>query len=679
MSKEKFQNYNACSSVSRSASSHDNNHDHAHNHIETHIHDHSQECSVKNGECPSCHRHSHEHEHEHEQENIKIKIIRMSATFILGAAGFAAKGIYDAELVSKLLFFIGYIISGYDVILHSLKNIARGRIFDECFLMSLATIGALLIGEYAESTAVMLFYQLGETLQDSAAGKSRKAIKDLVSVTADKARVIRDGKEKMISPEEIAIGDTVIVRAGEKIPVDGKAVSGNVSLDTSAITGESALRDIFAGDKIFSGSIVSGGVLTMTAEKQYSDSTAAKIIRLIEEASEKKAKAESFVTRFSKIYTPLVVILAFLVAFVPPIFGADLYDYVHRGLVFLVVSCPCALVLSIPIAYFAGIGAASSRGILVKGGNYLDILAKAKTAVFDKTGTLTKGVFEVSEIIPAENVSKETLIRLAVHGECISNHPIARSVSSLSSADINAVSNAKELPGLGITCTFEGKELICGNTKLFDQKKIALNSGEDTSSCIYVGYDGQYVGKLILSDIIKDDSADTIENLKKLGIENCIMLTGDNKYTADKVAKKLKMTKVYSQLLPQDKTEIFEKIKNKYSGNTIFAGDGINDAPVIASADAGIAMGSLGSDAAIEAADVVLMTDEPQKIVTAVKIARSVRKKVIINIVFILAVKSAILASAIAGYDSMWLAVFADIGTALISTLHSVSLLHEKF
>lgn len=651
-----------------------NGHQHKEHSCSCCSHEHEQEHEQQHkyahiGKCDCC--------HEHEGDDRKKDVVTMAVSLVIAVLAFAFSHI--SSVLSQVLFLFAYMICGYDVLLSSAKKIVKGKLFDEQFLMSIATIGAFIIGEYAEAIAVMLFYKLGEMLQDSATDKSRQKIEQLISLAPETARILRDGHELSVSPDDIVPGDTVIVRAGERIPVDGISNTDAISLDMTAITGESVPQSIKNGDRIFSGSIVQNGVLSLTATKHYCDSTVANILEMVENAIDKKSKTESFITKFSKIYTPAVVALAVLIAVIPPLFVGNFYEYLHRSLVFLVVSCPCALVLSIPIAYFAGIGACASRGILIKGGNYLDALSKAETAVFDKTGTLTKGSFEVTDIILSEGVSEKQLCDLAGNGEAFSNHPIAISLAKLVSSDVHSVSNQKEISGQGTVCTLDQKTLLCGNKLLMNQNGIYEIFDSEGKTAVHVAYDGKYMGCIVLSDVIKDDSKKAIKELKTLGIKNCIMLTGDKENVAKDIADELGISDWRAELLPSDKAHELEKIKKTCRGNVVFAGDGINDAPVIATADVGVAMGAFGSDAAINAADVVLMKDSLCSLATSVRISKSVRKKVVANIIFILLVKALILIASAAGCDYMWLGVFADIGTALIATANSARILKEKF
>ncbi len=604
--------------------------------------------------------------------------MRMAATVILMICAFAV-GRMSHTTASAILFGIAYIVSGYDVLVRSAKNVSEGHVFDECFLMSIATLGAFAVGEYAEGAAVMLFYQIGEAVQHGAAEKSRRSVRELIALSPEYAVVLRDGAEKRVLPGEVCVGETLVVRAGERVPCDGIITDGASSVDTKSITGEPMPRSVFPGDRIYSGSIVLDGVITMTVEKKYTDSTVSRIMTLIEESAEKKSKAESFVTSFSRVYTPIVVLLALAVAFIPPIFVGSLSEYVHRGLVFLVVSCPCALVLSVPIAYFAGIGAASSRGILIKGGNYLDMLSKTDCVVFDKTGTLTSGDFAVAQIVPSPGITEERLTELCAAGESFSNHPIARSVMKLAGKRAYETSDRCELSGRGTTCIYEELPLVCGNAKLMSEKGIAVPENEiHGDTVVYVAHGGKYCGAVYVGDRTKPESRRAIAELLKLGVKRIVMLTGDSLSSAKITASSLGIKEYSAGLLPQDKAAAFEKIKGEVRGACVFVGDGINDAPVIAMSDVGFAMGSLGSDASVEVADVVIMNDDVSCIPEALSIAASVRRKVITNITFILAVKFLVIALSMLGYDSMWMAIFADVGTALLATINSARILFEK-
>ncbi|NLZ48913.1 MAG: cadmium-translocating P-type ATPase, partial [Clostridiales bacterium] len=543
---------------------------------------------------------------------------------------FAAVINLNNEWLNFALYLITYIIVGGDVLKKAFKNIGKGKVFDESFLMGLATIGAFLIGEYPEGVAVMLFYQIGEYFQSYAVNKSRKSIADLMDIRPDYANVKRGEELIKVDPDEVEVGDIIVIKAGERVPLDGKVIDGNSMVDTSALTGESVPREIGVGSEILSGCININGVITVEVTKEYDESTVSKILDLVENASSKKSNSEKFITKFAKYYTPIVVIVAVLLAFLPALLikGASFSDWLYRALSFLVVSCPCALVISIPLTFFGGIGGASKRGVLVKGSNYLEALAETEIVVFDKTGTLTKGVFNVQEI-HSEGISKDELLELTVHAESYSNHPISQSLKRAYAKEIDnsIISDIEEIPGHGVTALVNGKRVAAGNIKLMKKMNIPYYEGEVIGTVVHVAVDDKYAGYIVISDEIKEDSVKAIKELKASNIKETIMLTGDSKSVAVKVAKDLGLDKVYSELLPGDKVDKLEELFSKKSekGKLAFVGDGINDAPVLARADIGIAMGALGSDAAIEAADIVIMTDEPSKIATAIRISKKTK------------------------------------------------------
>lgn len=586
-----------------------------------------------------------------------------------------------AELI---LYLSSYLLIGHEVIIKAAKNILAGDVFDENFLMLIATIGALLIKEFPEAVAVMLFYEIGETFQEIAVNRSRKSIADLMDIRPDKANLKINNIIKEVSPSEVSINDIIIVKPFEKVPLDGIIIDGASSLDTSALTGESIPRNVNINDEVLSGSINQTGTLTLRVTKDFSSSTVSKILDLVQNSSSKKAQTEQFITKFAKIYTPLVVILAIAIAFVPPMFIKDsiLADWVKRALIFLVVSCPCALVISVPLGFFGGIGSASRRGVLIKGSNYLEALNFVDTIVFDKTGTLTKGVFEVSKIIPNDTISEDELLKYAALAEMHSSHPIGKSILNaynkpLDQAEIKLY---EEIPGHGTKAIVEDKTLLAGNSKLMDKFNIPYEKCDMSGTVIYVAFNGKFLGNILISDKIKDSSKNAITTLKNKGVTNLVMLTGDNKSTAENIAKDLGIDSVYSELLPQDKVEIFEKLMNKKDKKSkiAFVGDGINDAPVLARADIGIAMGGVGSDAAIEAADIVIMDDNLSKISNGIDIAKYTRKIVMQNITFALLVKVLVLTLGALGKANMWEAVFADVGVSLISVLNSMRVLKKR-
>ncbi len=595
------------------------------------------------------------------------------------------------RFVQFAIYLVPYVIIGYDVIRKAAINISHGQVFDENFLMMIATFGAFGIGEYSEALAVMLFYQVGELFQAVAVGKSRQSISDMMSIAPDFANVIaEDGSVNEVDPEEVSIGDILLIRAGEKIPVDGVVTEGESYLDTAALTGESVPRRAVEGDNVISGCINGEGLLKIRAEKAYEDSTVARILELVENASNKKSRMENFITRFARYYTPVVTIGAVLLAILPPLFGYMAFaDSIKRACIFLIVSCPCALVISVPLGFFGGIGASSKIGVLVKGSNFLEAASKITTVVFDKTGTLTKGEFRVTDVVPSKNstVNKDELLKLAAAGESLSNHPIAKSIlAAYTEANGNATfeeldgSQTKEIAGRGISTVYGGKELLLGNTKLLEDKKITYEASDKAGTIVYVAYDGKYAGCVVISDVIKEGAADAISRMKKAGVKKAVMLTGDRKAAAEYVAGQIGIDEVHSELLPADKVGEVEKLLLKSDNNNklAFVGDGINDAPVLMRADVGIAMGSLGSDAAIEAADIVIMDDDVRKISSVVKIARKTIRIVKENIVFALAVKLAILILGALGLTTMWLAVFGDVGVAVIAILNSMRALKYK-
>lgn len=619
---------------------------------------------------------TNEHEHEHENgESNKADIIRLTVGALIFGIAIVMK---LPNPVEPILYLISYLIVGGEVVLRALKNISRGQVFDENFLMSIATIGAFTIGQYPEGVAVMLFYQLGEIFQGIAVNRSRKSITALMNIRPDFANLKIGDELKKVSPEEVSVGSIIVVKPGEKVPLDGKVIEGNSMVDTSALTGESVPREVVVGDNILGGVINKNGLLTIEVEKEFGDSTIAKILDLVQNASSKKAPTENFITKFARYYTPIVVFSAVALAVIPPLVieGATFSQWLYRALAFLVVSCPCALVVSIPLGFFGGIGGASKNGILVKGGNYLEALNNVEVVVFDKTGTLTKGVFKVTDVKPQNNISKDQLIGLAAHAESYSNHPIATSIVSAYGKEIakDAVENYEEISGHGIKVKAFGKEVLAGNYKLMNKENIPYEQVETIGTVVHVAVDKEYAGYIVISDEIKDDSAKAIKALKAIGVKKTVMLTGDNKNVGNKVAKQLGLDEVYAELLPDQKVEKVELLDKEKSskGKLVFVGDGINDAPVLARADIGIAMGGIGSDAAIEAADVVIMTDEPLKIATAIKIAKKTRSIVMQNIVFALGIKVVLLILVALGLGTMWEAVFGDVGVTLLAVLNSM-------
>ncbi len=619
--------------------------------------------------------HGHEHEHTHKEGNEK-ELIRLGIGALVFFVATFIKFPFEVEL---LLYLISYFLVGGEVALKALKNISRGQVFDENFLMGIATIGAFIIGEFAEGVAVMLFYQAGEMLQDMAVKRSRRSIAELMDIRPDFANLKIGHEIKKVTPEEISIGNIIVVKPGERIPLDGKILEGNSMIDTSMLTGESLPKEVGPSDDVLAGSINKNGLLEIKVEKEFGDSTVAKILDLVQNASSKKAPTENFITKFAKYYTPVVVISAFIMAILPPLFieGATFQEWIYKALSFLVVSCPCALVISIPLGFFGGIGGASKRGILVKGGNYLEALKNVEVVVFDKTGTLTKGVFKVTKIKPENNkVSEDKLLYYAAYAESFSNHPIATSILNAYGKTVNKnlVKKYEEIQGYGIKVIVDGNEILAGNYKLMDRENIPYSSKDVIGTVVHLALNKQYIGYIVISDEIKPDSKDTISSLKSIGVNKTVMLTGDNKIIANKVKAQLGIDEVYAELLPDQKVEKLELLDKEKTakGKLVFVGDGINDAPVLARADIGIAMGGVGSDAAIEAADIVIMTDEPSKIPLAIKIAKKTRNIVMQNIVIALSVKAVILVLVALGMGTMWEAVFGDVGVALIAVLNSM-------
>ncbi|MFP4697399.1 MAG: heavy metal translocating P-type ATPase, partial [Eubacteriales bacterium] len=573
--------------------------------------------------------------------------------------------------IELILYTVSYIILGGAVLLRAGKNILRGQFFDENFLMSIATIGAIAIGEFPEGVAVMLFYQIGEFFQDMAVNRSRSSIASLMDLRPDYANLKKNSETVRVDPEGVNVGDIIIVKPGERIPLDGVVIEGESMVDTSALTGESVPRKIKVKEEVLSGMINKNGVLTVEVKKPFSESTLAKIFDLVENASSRKAPTEQFISKFARYYTPVVVFSALALALIPPIItGSPFNQWIYRSLVFLVISCPCALVVSIPLGFFGGIGGASKKGILIKGGNFLEALNKVDIAVFDKTGTLTKGVFKVIKVNPSDSFTKKDLLMYGAYGEAFSTHPIAISIRDEYNKDIleEKVTFYDEISGHGIIAKFEDKTIVIGNKKLMEREGISYSDSNIIGTIVHIAVNNEYVGNIIIADEIKEDSIETIKGLKSLGVSETIMLTGDRKDVAESIGKTLSLTKVYSELLPDQKVEKLEMIEqSKDKGTVLFVGDGINDAPVLARADVGIAMGGLGSDAAIEAADVVLMNDKPSNLVDAIKMARRTRRIVFQNIIFALGVKAFFLILGAFGITTMWEAVFADVGVTLIA------------
>jgi Cd2+/Zn2+-exporting ATPase len=654
--------------------SHEHTHEHGHDHGHNHSHAHSHE--------ESGHAHAG-HSHEHGAGQTKVLLARLAAgSVLLAAAIWAPLGDW-AQLV---LYVAAYLIAGGDIVLQAVKNIIRGQVFDEYFLMTVATLGAFAIGEYPEGVAVMLFYQLGELFQGMAVNRSRKSIQSLMDIRPDYANILTGtGDEtRRVSPEEVRIGDRIMVKAGERVPLDGIVKAGRSMVDTSALTGESVPRQLEPGSDVLSGFVNKNGMLTIEVTKTFGESTVSKILDLVQNASSRKAKTEHFISKFARYYTPIVVILAALIAFVPPLLfsGAAFADWIYRALVFLVISCPCALVVSIPLGFFGGIGAASRNGILVKGSNYLEALNDVKVVVFDKTGTLTKGVFKVTSVQPEGGRTEEELMRLAAIAEANSNHPIAESIRAAWGKDIpsQGVDGYDEAAGHGIKVNVNGQEVLAGNAKLMEQAGVMYTKPQTVGTVVHVAEAGQYIGHLIIADEVKEDAASAIQELKQLGIRKTVMLTGDAKAVGEAVARQLGVDEVYAELLPQDKVERLEQLEAaKFpKEKMIFVGDGINDTPVLARADVGVAMGGLGSDAAIEAADVVIMTDEPSRIASAIQIAKRTRRIVWQNIGFALGVKAVFLLLGVFGIATMWEAVFSDVGVTVLAVLNAMRVLRIK-
>ena len=667
-------------------------HHHDHEHGEEcgcgdHHHDHGEECG--------CGDHHHDHEHEEskpkkvekrkEKKEINKDLIKIIIGVIVYAFGIYEMAVGNTGTFGVVVFLAAYILIGGDVLLKAIKNLFRGQVLDENFLMSIATIGAVAIGEYSEAVGVMLFYKIGEYLQQKAVGQSRKSISALMEIKAEFANLVQGGKMIQVDPEEVEVGDVIVVKPGEKVPLDGIVTEGEAMLDTSAITGESVLRSVKPGEEVVSGTINTNALIYVRVTKEYGESTVAKILDMVENAGSRKSQTENFISKFCRYYTPIVVGLALAVAFIPPLVieGAVFRDWLYRGLIFLVVSCPCALVLSIPLSFFGGIGSASKNGILIKGSNYLEALRKANTVVLDKTGTITKGVFKVTEINPV-GMSEDELLKYAAIAEANSNHPIAKSIMESynekfeEEVKLSEIDKYEEIAAHGIKVLYNGKTILAGSSKLLDSENIEYKKIEESGTTVYVAVDGKFAGCIVISDEVKEDSKRAIEEMRKVGITNVVMLTGDNEAAAAKIAKEVGVNKHYSGLLPDQKVEILEEIANENStGNTIFIGDGINDAPVLARADVGIAMGGVGSDAAIEASDIVFMTDELSKLPIAKRISEKTNKIVWQNIVFAMGVKVIVMLMSTGGVANMWEAIFADVGVALIAVLNAMRTLKE--
>ena len=655
-------------------------HEHEHHHEHDHYHNEHECCG---------HEHHHDHEHHHEG-SLKGSIIKIAVTVVLLVAAVIIEKKCDLPTWQLLLvYLIPYLIIGFDTLKEAAEGLAHGEAFNEHFLMSIATIGALCIGflpgaetQFPEAVFVMLFFQVGELFEGYAEGKSRESIAHLMDIRPDVAHVERNGKLESVSPENVAVGETIVIRPGEKVPLDGIVIEGNTALNTVALTGESLPRDIAEGDEVVSGCVNLSGVVKVRTTKSFGESTVSKIIDLVENATESKSKSETFITRFARIYTPVVVFAALALALLPPLFSGDFTGtfatWLYRALMFLVVSCPCALVISVPLTFFGGIGGASRKGILVKGANYMDVLAKIGTVVFDKTGTLTHGQFAVTAVHP-EKCDERHLLHLAAHVEHYSTHPIGAALRDAfpdEATDGCKLSDVEEIAGQGIKAKVENWTVCVGNTKMMDAIGAQWHDCEHIGTIIHVAIDGEYAGHIVINDKIKEDSAEAIQALKSLGVERTVMLTGDRKEVGEDVSRKLGLSEYHAELLPADKVTYVDELLNSKTSNLnsqlAFVGDGINDAPVLARADVGIAMGGLGSDAAIEAADVVLMDDKPSKIALAIRIARRTLRIAKQNVWFAIGVKVAVLVLAAFGVATMWMAVFADVGVTVLAVLNAM-------
>jgi Cd2+/Zn2+-exporting ATPase len=650
--------------------------------MEKHEHTHHHECECHEHEHEHHHEHHHEHEHHHhhhEEEEGHGRLLKIIvAAVLLGVAVIIEKKTDWATWQYLLLFLVPYLVVGWDTLKEAAEGLIHGEALSEDFLMSVATLGALGIGfmpgaetQFPEAVFVMLFFQVGELFEEMAEGRSRKSISHLMDIRPDTAHVERDGKIETVKPDEVAVGEIILIQPGEKVPMDGVVLEGHSNLDTVALTGESIPRSIHEGDEILSGCVNLSGVLRVRTTKAFGESTAAKILDLVENAASAKSRSESFITKFARVYTPIVVALAVLIAMVPGLITGEWATWIYRGLMFLVVSCPCALVISVPLTFFGGLGGASRKGILIKGSNLVDTLAKVKTVVFDKTGTLTEGVFEVTAVHP-EVIDQQELLHLAAHVERHSTHPIAMALRNAypNEADDCKVEGIEETAGHGVIATVNGKRVAVGNSKLMEAEGAAWHPCEHNGTIIHVAIDGTYAGHVVISDRIKADSAKGIQALKAVGVNKTVMLTGDQESVAAVVAQTLRVDEYHAQLLPADKVSEVEKLLKE--GTLAFVGDGINDAPVLTRADVGIAMGALGSDAAIEAADVVLMDDKPSKIATAIKIARRTLRIAKQNIVFAIGIKVLVLVLAALGIATMWMAVFADVGVTVLAVLNAM-------
>ncbi|WP_066688623.1 heavy metal translocating P-type ATPase [Christensenella intestinihominis] len=643
-----------------------------------HVHIHADEacaCGVHDNE------HGHAcacgHEHAHAEEGKKSYLARLVVGVAIFVLGYILQSVMELGLWGRFaIFFAAYLVLGAGVLAAAGKNILRGKVFDENFLMAVATIGAFVLGiytgsgDFAEGTAVMLFYMVGETLSDMAVERSRNSIARLMDIRPDYANLKTGGEVRRVDPASVAIGDTIVVKPFEKVPLDGTVVSGTSALNTSALTGESLPRDVSEGAEALAGSVNGGGTIELRVEKEFGESTAAKILDLVEHASNKKARAEKFITKFARYYTPVVCAAALVVAVVPSLVTGAWSVWIYRALLFLVISCPCALVVSVPLTYFSGIGGASKKGILIKGANYLEALTGVREVVFDKTGTLTKGEFAVKEVFPAGGGTNEEVLGAAACAEADSSHPIARSVLNAYGRQPCARTGYEEIPGHGVKAETADGVILAGNAKLMEREGVPYEEAKEPGTILYVAKNGRFLGSILIADQVKPDARAAVEGLREMGIGTA-MLTGDAKSIGQAIAGQVGVDEAYCELLPQDKVEVLEQIRNK-KGSAAFVGDGINDAPVLARADVGIAMGGAGSDAAIEAADIVLMTDEPSSVSGAVRISRKTRRIVWQNIVFALAVKAVVMVLGVAGFADMWWAVFADVGVTLIAVVNSL-------
>ncbi len=622
--------------------------------------------------CEHCGAHDHDHEHEEEEENLKAEVIKLVIALIIFAIAFFK---IVPEKIVTWLFVVAYILSGYEVLLKSIKNIFRGEVFDENFLMSIATLGAFAINKPGEAAAVMIFYNVGELFEDYAVGKSKKSIIQLMNIKPKIANLKKGNEIKVVEPEELKVGDIIVVKAGEKIPVDGVIVNGETTINTSALTGESVPRKVKVDDEVLAGCINESDVIEVKVTKEFKDTAINEIIELVKNSNKTKSKTELFITKFAKVYTPIVVVLALILAFVPPIFVGfqNLGEWVKRALVFLVTSCPCAIVLSVPLGYFAGIGKAGKEGVLIKGSNYLDVLTKANTMVLDKTGTITKGNFEVSKIVLAEEIGEEELLEIAAVAESMSNHPIAKSIISKVNKKISQeeIEEYKEIAGMGIKAKYHGDEIVAGNAKLLEKEEIKYYPCNEIGAIVYVAKNKKYLGAIIISDTVKPDSKEAIEGFKKNGINKICMLTGDNKEIAENIAKQVGIEEVHCNLLPGEKVKELQKIKNEQ--NVVIAiGDGINDSPVLAEADIGASMGLNGQDLAIETSDIVIMDGKLSSFNKAINVSKRTKKIIMQNIYFALGIKAIVLVLGAFGISTMWEAVFADVGVTFITVLNSL-------